>query len=122
VIKDLRDDPAVLDPAGLAAIECGLHQTGWAMQSFIGSAGPVRRSVQRAMLDTLRALRRGVEPVAIPAFFASGVLSVLSFACNQFAVRAPARRLRVGGSSAVFILRRSEATIGRHAAPGSTGG
>ena len=122
LIKDLRDDPALLDPAGLAAIECDLHQTGWAMQSSTQSAGPVRRAIQQVLLDTLRTLRGGARPVAILAFFACGVLAFLSFACNQIAVLVPAQRRPVSYSSAVFVLRRSTAEIGRFAAPGSTGG
>jgi hypothetical protein len=105
-IKDLRDDPAVLDPANLTALECGLRATGWAMQSSRLAAGPVRRAVQQALVDVARATRRAAKPAAALAFFACGFLAFLSFACNQIAVRTAARRNVGRCSSAIFVLRR----------------
>jgi hypothetical protein len=109
-VKDLRDDPGALDPARLEALECGLRRTGWAMRCFYPSAGPVRRAVQRGMVDTARATRRGSGVVAASAFVACGVLALLSCACNQIALWAPAPTARRPCSSALFILRRRTMT------------
>jgi hypothetical protein len=105
VIKNLKDGPAVIDPAGAAAIGCGLAATGWTMQSSYLPAGSVRHALQRGLIASAHATRCRSRSVAVAAILACGILAPLSWACNGYALRSATHRPPRACSSALFVIR-----------------
>jgi hypothetical protein len=108
VIKDLRDNPSVLEPTGTAAIERGLAATGWTMQSSYLPAGAIRHALQQGLVASARATRHRSQAIAIAAILACIALAPLSWACNEIALRTTTRQARHPCSSALFMMRKGE--------------